>query len=108
MINSTERISKFENRQENPEEKAGILSKLTFWWLIDLFKYGLHNDINEYDIYRTREKDSSDNLWKVFRKYWTEEVKSGTNNLWRVIRRAFGWKIFFVGLLYSIVDTFCR
>lgn len=108
MINSSEKISKYESRPEHPEEKANFLSKISFWWLIDLFKYGLHNDINESDIYQTRDRDLSGNLWQIFRNLWSKEIENGTNNLWRVIRKVFGWKIFLFGLFYSIIDSFCR
>jgi ATP-binding cassette subfamily C (CFTR/MRP) protein 4 len=108
MINSTEKITKYQKRPDNPEEKASFLSKLTFFWLIDLFKFGLNNEITESEIYQVRKRDSSDKLWNLFRKLWEQEVTNGTNNLWTVIRSVFGWKIFLFGLIHSVVESSAR
>lgn len=46
----------------NPRENANILSVLTFWWTIKLFKKGYKKVLELQDLFKPLEVDRSDNL----------------------------------------------
>lgn len=94
--------------RRHPQEKANFLSKMTFLWLIDLFKYGHSNEITANDIQRISPKDYSAKLSKTFSTLWKNEINSGRRSLWRVIMKLYATKIIISGFLFSILDTFCR
>lgn len=94
--------------QRHPEEEASFISKVTFFWLIDLFQFGHNNQLSVNDIYRVRRCDASGNVSKKFYTKWIDELRTGRANLWRVIRKIYGCKVAIGGLLFSIVDTVCR
>ena len=94
--------------QRHPEEEANFISKITFFWLIDLFQFGHNNQLTVNDIYRVRRCDASGNVSQKFYILWNNELRNGQNNLWSVIRKIYGSNVIIGGILFSIVDTICR
>lgn len=94
--------------QSHPEEDASFLSKITFFWLIDLFQFGHNNQLTVNDIYRVRRYDASGHVSREFSSVWNDELRNGRKSLWRVIRKIYGCRVVFGGLLFSIVDTIFR
>lgn len=47
---------------ENPREKAGIVSILTFWYALDLFRKGYHKVLEIDDLFRPLKVDESGSL----------------------------------------------
>jgi hypothetical protein len=92
----------------HPQERANILSKMSFFWLIDLFKFTHNNHITANDIYRVRKCDASAKLSEKFSILWSHELSNGRNNLLRVVRQIYGTKVIIYGLIFSILDTTCR
>ncbi|KAL7300052.1 hypothetical protein TKK_0007062 [Trichogramma kaykai] len=87
------------NKAENPSPKlkAGILSKLTFWWLIDLFWLGRNHSLREQDLYDVLPENVSSRLGRKLEKSWQRELRRGLKSpqsppsLRRAIWRCFGW-----------------
>lgn len=48
--------------QTNPRAKANIISVLTFWWTINLFKRGYRKTLELGDLYRPLDHDKSESL----------------------------------------------
>lgn len=94
--------------EQHPQERANFLSKITFFWLFDLLKYGHKNEITASDIQNIRRADASAKLSKTFSLLWATEFNSGRKSLWRVIVKLCAAKVIFCGLLFSILDTICR
>lgn len=94
--------------ERHPQERANFLSKITFFWLFDLFKYGHRNEITANDIQNLRHADASAKLSKTFSLLWATEFNSGRKSLWRVIVKLYAVKVIGCGLLFSILDTICR
>lgn len=94
--------------ENHPEEHANFLSKMTFFWLVDLFKYGHSNEITANDIQNVRQSDLSANLSKNFSTLWSNEINCGRRSLWRVIVKLYATKVIVCGFLFSALDTICR
>lgn len=94
--------------ERHPQERANFLSKITFLWLYDLFKYGHRNEINTNDIQNLRHADASAKVSKTFSLLWATEFNSGRKSLWKVIVRLYAIKVVGCGILFSILDTVCR
>jgi ATP-binding cassette, subfamily C (CFTR/MRP), member 4 len=47
---------------ENPREKAGIVSILTFWYALDLFRKGYNKVLEIDDLFRPLKVDESGSL----------------------------------------------
>lgn len=94
--------------EQHPQEQANFLSKIAFFWLFDLFKFGHSNEITANDIQNVRQADSSTKLLKRFYALWNCEINSGRGSLWRVIVRLYASKIIICGFLFSVLDTICR
>lgn len=94
--------------ESHPEERANFLSKITFFWLHELFQFGHTNEITVNDIHVFRDNDSSAKLTKKFSALWASEVISGRKSLWRVIIKLYAVKVIACGFLFSALDTVCR
>lgn len=92
----------------NPYENSSILSKLTFWWLRDLFKLGLSQPIEQEDLYETLKDHKSKPLTKRFATLWKNETKKRKPSLLRAMCTAFGQKLLIFSICYNLVDTFAK
>lgn len=101
-------IGKVIKMEQHPQEHANFLSKITFFWLFDLFKFGHSNEITANDIPSVRQADSSAKLTKRFYALWNCEINSGRGSLWRVLVKLYAAKVTICGFLFSVLDTICR
>ena len=47
---------------ENPKENANFLSKITFFWTVNLFRKGYRKNLDVDDLYRPLKSDESERL----------------------------------------------
>lgn len=97
-----------DTQKPNPHDKANRCSKLTWWWLRDLYKTGYGRPITEADIYQTISHHESEHLGEKYRELWSQELKSGDPSVLRLHYRAYGLPILFWGLLFSVSETLNR
>ncbi|XP_044752049.1 ATP-binding cassette sub-family C member 4-like isoform X2 [Coccinella septempunctata] len=99
----------------SPENKANIISKLFFCWLLPFFKYGYTNDLEVQDVFNTTKSDSSEDLADTLERHWLNEVRIAEKStkkpsLQVAIQKTF-WKpyaiIASVSLFRAIMYTFC-
>ncbi|XP_068165844.1 ATP-binding cassette sub-family C member 4 [Antennarius striatus] len=67
--------------KSNPAAKAGVLSKLFFWWLNPFFHIGYKQKLEEDDMYEVLHEDGSKHLGQVLHRYWDDEVQDATKEL---------------------------
>jgi hypothetical protein len=100
MGTGTENPSR-QQRKPCPEEDAGILSRLTFWWMNSLMMLGYEKPLTEDDLWDINEEDKSGVLSDKFQKHWQQELESGKPSLIRAFFRAFGLP-FLVGGIFKV------
>ncbi|CAD6203313.1 GSCOCT00009755001.2-RA-CDS [Cotesia congregata] len=61
--------------RRNPIEKANPLSRLFFWWTLELFKRGARNGITMDDLYTPLSADKSETLTDNLERAWNDELK---------------------------------
>ncbi|XP_058839979.1 ATP-binding cassette sub-family C member 4-like [Topomyia yanbarensis] len=92
------------NKKENPVRNASFLSRRTFWWLKEIFRAGLRNEITEDLLYATLPEHKSNRLSVKFQRLWTEELQRPQPSLLRTFFRAYGKATLFWGLLVSAIE----
>ncbi|PSN42283.1 Multidrug resistance-associated protein 4 [Blattella germanica] len=98
----------------NPRENANPLSRLLFWWTIDLFKKGYTKELAEEDLYNPLKIDESEYLGNRLEKQWERQVKLSRESkgrkpsLLKAIVRAFPWEYTKLGLFHAINDLGIR
>uniref|UniRef100_A0A182IDE7 Uncharacterized protein n=1 Tax=Anopheles arabiensis TaxID=7173 RepID=A0A182IDE7_ANOAR len=94
-------------KQVNPVQNASFLSKRSFWWLREMFRYGQRKEITEEKLYATLPEHSSHGLAETFERLWSEEEQRGPTkaSFARVYWRAFGKETLFWGLVFSAFET---
>lgn len=97
-----------QSKPENPQAKASRFSKMTFWWLIGLYRKGLKETIKEDDIYETLKQHESDKIAVKFTNLWEDEMKQKNPSVLRMFYRAYGFPVLSIGLIFSITETLNR
>ncbi|XP_053698234.1 probable multidrug resistance-associated protein lethal(2)03659 [Sabethes cyaneus] len=97
-----------QNKAASPILKASLLSRLTFWWLWDLFRAGERKAITEDSLYATVPNLKSQPLWERIDRLWRDELKRARPSLVRAIFRAYGKTVIVWAFLLSIVETAIR
>lgn len=97
-----------QNKPDHPLTKANRLSKMSFWWLIDLYKAGMTRTITEQDVYKSIDHHECDRIAGKFTKIWDEELKQKNPSTIRMFCKAYGFPVITYGLLFSILETFLR
>ncbi|XP_055676611.1 ATP-binding cassette sub-family C member 4-like [Lutzomyia longipalpis] len=89
----------------NPREKANVVSILTFWWTMKLFKKGYRKVLDLGDLYRPLDEDRSNVLGDRLEKKWMEQLKRSKSNpsLIKAVAIAF-WKEYLLLALIVIVN----
>lgn len=77
-------------------------------WLKDLFKIGLSRQVKEDDMYTCVKRQKSENVSQKFQMLWEEELTKPKPSLMRVIMKIYGYKVIFVGILFSIIELPCK
>ncbi|RDW25607.1 P-loop containing nucleoside triphosphate hydrolase protein [Yarrowia lipolytica] len=114
-------------KPDSAEERAGILSKLTWQWLSPLLKTGYLRNIEREDLYKVRERNSAaviqqrleSNLEKQYAKYHAKLLKKGLSEqeahlklqdsakpLVLALNQTFFWKFWLAGL-FALVKDLC-
>ncbi|XP_053667657.1 ATP-binding cassette sub-family C member 4-like [Anopheles marshallii] len=81
----------------NPRQSANFLSKLTFWWTVDMFRKGYNHTFEISDLYTPLEEDRADRLGDRLERQWNRQLElqchtpSHTPSLVRAIFRTL-WK----------------
>jgi ATP-binding cassette, subfamily C (CFTR/MRP), member 4 len=97
-----------QNWAESPHKKASRLSKMTFWWVRDLYRKGFKQSITEEDIYKTNKDHESGLIAEKFTKLWNEELLTKNPSTIRMFYRAYGLSLLSIGLLFSICESLIR
>lgn len=96
------------SRQSHPHNEASRLSKMSFWWIRDLYKIGVKRPIIDSDIYENLATHGSENIGDKFTALWEDELKQKKPSVLRMFYKAYGFGILLVGLTFSIVETLNR
>ncbi|EAT42552.1 AAEL005937-PA [Aedes aegypti] len=84
----------------NPREKANILSVLTFWWTIDLFRKGYNKVLELQDLFKPLEE--------TLEKWFAQQSGPGRPSLIKAIFRTFWWEYTILGFICVVNDIFIR
>lgn len=81
---------------DNPRQNASLLSVLTFWWTVDLFRKGSTKTLGLSDLYKPLEADHADKLGDQLERNWRSQLRKCKNkksqpSLVKAIFRTF-WK----------------
>ncbi|KAJ3659607.1 hypothetical protein Zmor_011288 [Zophobas morio] len=80
---------KAEERQNNPRQKANIISKLTFWYTYDLFKTGFKRELEEKDLYEVVPQLNTSELGDRAEHEWNQ-YKEDKNAMFLVLWKMYG------------------
>ncbi|XP_050101195.1 ATP-binding cassette sub-family C member 4-like [Anopheles aquasalis] len=64
----------------NPRQRAGLLSVLTFWWTIDMFRQGNRKRFELHDLYTPLDEDQADRLGDRLERCWNEQLARRQRN----------------------------
>ncbi|CAH1244777.1 ABCC3 [Branchiostoma lanceolatum] len=101
----------FKKPKPNPLEKAGLLSKLFFWWPNALFKIGYKRTLQEDDMYNILFEDSTQKQADDLEREWQKELDNAKGSperppsLRRAMARVFRVTILLSGLCFLFVDA---
>jgi ATP-binding cassette, subfamily C (CFTR/MRP), member 4 len=97
-----------ETRKPNPHNDANRLSKMTWWYLRDLYKVGYSRPITQDDIYQTIQHHESQRIGERFTNLWNQELKTQNPSIIRLFYNAYGPSVLTLGILFSISETINR
>ncbi|XP_055536688.1 probable multidrug resistance-associated protein lethal(2)03659 [Wyeomyia smithii] len=97
-----------QNKAASPVLKAPLLSRLTFWWLRDLFRAGQRNAITEDSLYATVPNLKSVRLQEQFDRLWSDELRKARPSLVRAIFRAVGRPVLVWAIVLTVIETAIR
>ncbi|XP_052900938.1 ATP-binding cassette sub-family C member 4-like [Anopheles moucheti] len=93
----------------NPRQNANIVSTLTFWWTIDLFRKGYSKVLELQDLFRPLDVDRSDVLGDRLEKKWFEQQAGpGRPSLVKAIFKTFWREYGVLGFITIINDIVIR
>ncbi|XP_055606100.1 ATP-binding cassette sub-family C member 4-like [Uranotaenia lowii] len=92
----------------NPRKTAGLLSHLTFWWTIDMFRKGSSRTLELSDIYQPLDKDRSEKLGDELERNWNRQLRKASkkSNGRPSLIRAVSWTFWRDWLLLSVITFF--
>uniref|UniRef100_A0A336LQQ2 CSON001219 protein n=1 Tax=Culicoides sonorensis TaxID=179676 RepID=A0A336LQQ2_CULSO len=95
--------------KENPRSTANILSVITFWWTIDLFKQGYRKVLEFGDLFKPLDCDRSESLGDRLERNWYKQVNSpGRPSLIKALARTFWREYAILGFTQAFNDLFVR
>ncbi|XP_048515444.1 ATP-binding cassette sub-family C member 4-like isoform X2 [Athalia rosae] len=97
----------------NPRQKANIISVLTWWWTIELFKKGYKKVLVTDDLHDPLPNDRSTALGDRLEVQWNRELKNSKKqkrqpSLLRTISITFRWEYFILALLQILNEFIIR
>jgi ATP-binding cassette, subfamily C (CFTR/MRP), member 4 len=95
-------------RMKNPHDEVGLLNKLSFWYLRDLYKTGLSRPLTENDVFETSQTYESKQIGEKFSQLWKDELTQKNPSVLRMFYRAYGPRFLSLSSLFSIIDLVIR
>lgn len=92
----------------HPHLTASRLSKLSFWWLKDLFKLGLKRQINDSDLYETLVQHEGQRIVEQFSEIWNKELKRKDPSVLRLLTKCYGLIVILTGFLYYFIEIIIK
>ncbi|XP_068992206.1 probable multidrug resistance-associated protein lethal(2)03659 isoform X2 [Neodiprion pinetum] len=97
----------------NPRKKANIVSVLTWWWTIELFKKGYRKILIADDLHDPLSEDRSTALGDRLEKQWNYELETARKwgrqpSLLKTIFLTFRWEYFLLGLMQVLNEFVIR
>ncbi|XP_046619595.1 ATP-binding cassette sub-family C member 4-like isoform X2 [Neodiprion virginianus] len=97
----------------NPRKKANIVSVLTWWWTIELFKKGYRKILIADDLHDPLSEDRSTALGDRLEKQWNYELETAKKwgrqpSLLKTIFLTFRWEYFLLGLMQVLNEFVIR
>lgn len=95
-------------RPPNPNVTANPLSKLTYWWVRDLFVQGVRGRLSRETIYATKPTLRSDQITTLMQERWQCELQRPHPSLLRMLINYYGWPIIIWGAIFMLMETVSR
>lgn len=95
-------------KQQNPHDKANIISKIFLTWSFPLFRRGYKEGITVNDLWRSSESDQSGRLGDRLEQAWQKEVLAAKQNgtkpsFSKAIIRSFWFEYMLCGLVVGLL-----
>ena len=90
-----------DNKEEWPEFKVNIFSRLTYSWFSNLLFTGYYQPLQHHHIWQMSEGDSAYQIRFAFNKNW----KKYSPSLLKTLHHAFGWKFYAAAIPKFIYDN---
>ncbi|XP_074326450.1 ABC transporter C family member 10-like isoform X1 [Apium graveolens] len=81
-----------EDEEVTPFSNAGILSRMSFWWLNPLLKKGKLKVLEDSDLPKLQHADRADTCYSMFMGQLTAQTKKGTSGSPPVLSTIFIWQ----------------
>lgn len=75
-----------------PFARAGILSKMSFWWLNPLMKKGKRKTLHEKDIPQLRREDRAETCYLLFLEQLSKQTKKKSSEFHSIFSTLFNWQ----------------
>ncbi|CAG4967832.1 unnamed protein product [Colias eurytheme] len=99
-------------RQQNPREKASLLSKICFWYTRHIFLLGRKRQLTIDDLYRCsphhRAALNGEKLGAKWKDELDKQVRGGNPSLLRAVAWIYGPKFFLFNITFAIIDSCIR
>ncbi|CAG9786868.1 unnamed protein product [Diatraea saccharalis] len=94
-------------REQNPREKANLLSHLVYWYTKPIFDKGRKGQLSIADVYRCMPAHRAAPRGDEMGQKWTQEVqnKNRKPSLLRAILNIYGLRFIIFNIVFSIADT---
>ncbi|KAI3882884.1 hypothetical protein MKX03_015779 [Papaver bracteatum] len=89
-----------DSKAETPFAKAGLFSRLSFWWLNPLIKKGKHKNLEDDDIPMLRNSDRASTCYMLFMQQ-QQRQQQPQSIFWAIVRCY--WKEIFVSGLFALL-----
>ncbi|XP_074035480.1 probable multidrug resistance-associated protein lethal(2)03659 isoform X2 [Leptinotarsa decemlineata] len=103
-----------EKYNPNPREGANILSVVSYWYTLPIFRKGMRKTLDVDDIYNPLKQDRSTLLGDKLERNWNEQIEKtkkngkGSPSLLKVIFQTFWLEIAQLGLMIGFGDIVIR
>ncbi|XP_066143472.1 probable multidrug resistance-associated protein lethal(2)03659 isoform X2 [Euwallacea fornicatus] len=99
-----EQVKQRKKRENNPIEKANLLSRATFFYNYEILKKGKRRDLEASDLYEVVPEFQAEVLGGRLEEQWKVDKKTG-KKLWRTLLTCFGFRYLVYALLQLILGT---
>lgn len=102
------RSEKQDGKPQNRFDEASLLSKFSYFWVIDILKVGFKKPIVEEDIYECAENQKSNKSFGEFKSIWIDEQKHRKPKLVKSIVKFCALRIFLIGIPVMILELISK